>query len=250
LYYFAIGGWLPEFIHRRYFIKKSLSKLKVIFVQNKAVKQKLIEQQGFKNISMLPNFRLTEFTPAITENNLEHYQLKIVFMGRVHPLKGIDTIFRMSEQIYNSFDESPMKIDFYGPIDKNIETYFYCNVEKFGFINYKGILEPDDIYDTLSKYDVLVLPTKYPGEGFPGSILDAYISGIPVIVSNYKYLSEVVEEGKSGFLIDVDDEIKLFHYIKYLYSNPEKLIEMKHYAYTKSKQYTPEVAWESIKKHL
>jgi glycosyltransferase involved in cell wall biosynthesis len=252
LYYFAIGSWLPEFLQRSYFIKKYLAKLKVILVENKAVKRKLIEIEGFKNVSIVPNFRITNFEPSITlnDNNNDKAYLKVVFMGRIIRLKGLDTIFRAAAYIDEYFDTSPIHIDFYGPIDRNEKTWFYSNVRNFSFIKYRGVLEPEDIYKKISKYDVLILPTKYPGEGFPGSILDAYISGIPVIVSNYKYLSECVDEGESGFFIDVDDDKKLFYYLNYLYLNPKKLTYMKRHAYIKSKLYNPEVAWRVIDSYL
>lgn len=46
----------------------------------------------------------------------------------------------------------------------------------------------------------MVIPTYYQGEGFPGTILDSYIFGVPVIVSKCKYNSEMIKEGKTGKL--------------------------------------------------
>src|SRR5690606_1561204 len=91
-------------------------------------------------------------------------------------------------------------VDFYGPISESDERYFQENVEKFDNVFYKGIVTPKDVYRVLSQYDLLLLPTRYAGEGFPGTILDAYISGVPVIVTDWLFLPEFVEHGTTGYV--------------------------------------------------
>ena len=64
-------------------------------------------------------------------------------------------------------------------------------------------------YETLSKYDVMLFPTYWDGEGFPGIAIDAYISGLPIIASDWSMNKEVVEDGKTGFIIPVHDSVSL-----------------------------------------
>ncbi len=75
-------------------------------------------------------------------------------------------------------------IDIYGPIYNEYLTEFEEECQNSSEnLNYKGVLQPDEIYQVLSEYDLMLFPTQYYTEGFPGSILDAYISGLPVIAS-------------------------------------------------------------------
>ena len=75
-------------------------------------------------------------------------------------------------------------------------------------IKYHGALKPNNKteYETLSKYDIFILPTEYPGECLPGALIDAYIAELAVIVSNWKYAKEYVEGNKNG---------KIFQYGNY-----------------------------------
>lgn len=65
-------------------------------------------------------------------------------------------------------------------------------------IHLKGFsLNPQDI---LSNYAVLVLPSKF--EGLPLVILEAIEAGLVVVASNVGGIPEIIEDGKTGFLID------------------------------------------------
>ena len=96
----------------------------------------------------------------------------------------------------------------------------------------------------LSEYDALVLLTRYEGEGFSGSILDAYISGIPVLVTDWLFLPEFVDEGETGFVVkDVDQFIEK---VKLLANDKVLLKAMKQNAVAKSQEFSAEKAWSKI----
>ena len=71
--------------------------------------------------------------------------------------------------------------------------------------NYKGVLQPEEVLGTLKKYDVLIFPTHYEGEGCPGILVEALSVGLPILASNWKYNDEFVENGVNGFLCDTFD---------------------------------------------
>ena len=87
-------------------------------------------------------------------------------------------------------------IDIYGPITEPELSYLKdepC---------YKGILKGAEVVmKTLSTYDVVVLPTYYEGEGYPGVIVEAYSLSMPVISTNWQAIPEIIEDGDTGLLI-------------------------------------------------
>ncbi len=246
--YIVIGGWLDEYLKNKPIHRYFLKHIKGIFVETNNLKKQLIQKYRFNNVKTFPNFRLHSFTPSFIENN---DTFKIIFMARITLSKGIDTVFNLA----NYFEKNPpgnklIAIDFYGPIDKNDEEYFWSKIEEHPNVKYKGILEPSEIYTVSSQYDLLILPTRYQGEGFPGTIMDAYISGIPVIASNWKSIPEFIDVNKTGFVFNLGQENDLYSLVIHLYDNPKLLKQMKQNAYQKSKEYSAEKAWEILKPYL
>jgi glycosyltransferase involved in cell wall biosynthesis len=142
-------------------------------------------------------------------------------------------------------------IDFYGPIDHNDKEYFLENVKIYPNTRYMGVVEQQEVHHVLAEYDIMVLPTKYYTEGFPGSILDAYISGIPVIVTKWKHADEFVDDGKTGFIVPFQyGDVEFIESVLKLYNNYSLLSEMKKLAYEKSKEYGYESAWKKIEPYL
>jgi len=72
----------------------------------------------------------------------------------------------------------------------------------------------DDIQKLLLSSDVFILSSKY--EGLPISIIEAMRAGLPVIGSDVGGVSELIDNGKNGFLFKAGDDRKLAEIIKIL----------------------------------
>ena len=79
-----------------------------------------------------------------------------------------------------------------------------------------------DVAELLPKYDLFLLHSKW--EGFPISILEAMRAGLPVLASNVGGGKELVEHGRTGFLLEDDGDID--KYLRYGLSEQEKASEM------------------------
>jgi len=91
------------------------------------------------------------------------------------------------------------KVDIYG---EGKDTYaLQQRIKKNdveGLIHLKGFTaNPQDI---LPRYSVFILPSKF--EGMPLAILEAIVAGLVVVASNVGGIPEIIEDGKTGFLID------------------------------------------------
>lgn len=250
--YVAVGGWLPEFLRSLPIHRFFLRRVKVILLQNNYAVIQLRELYGFQNAETIPNFRLEEvsaFQPHIRHSG---EPLHFVFMARINRKKGLDTLAEVSEQIKRGYQKGAVFIDFYGPIHEPDRAYFEEElVNKFSFVSYRGILQPEEIVDTLRRYDAMLFPTRYFTEGFPGSILDAYRAGIPVIATKWKYATEFVTDGKTGYIISFEKPVEgIIDSISRIYSDASLLSELKRNAYEESLRFTSEAAWEVLKPFL
>lgn len=238
IHYYVVGGWLREFIGNLPLHTKMLSKIAGIHVETSTLKNELIEYYNFSNVDLFPNFRFFEFTP----NRITDDKLRLVFVARINRMKGLDWIFDFADYVVEHELEHKFRITFYGPLNEDDRQYFYDMLQRFPFVEYRGILQPNEIYETLNNYDALLLPTHYYTEGLPGSIVDAYISGIPVIVTKWKHAHEFVEDGITGFVIPFENgSQQLIECLLSLESDREKLKQLQQNALEKRAEFAPPV---------
>lgn len=242
--FIAIGGWLADFLNENPHYVKMLKGVNCILVQTKLLSRRLRIENNLFNTAYLPNFRFYDYCPDFKKHFYLN-NLKLVFMSRINRKKGYEMIFNAAE--FFETNDYQITFDFYGQLYENDREDFQFQILNHTSVSYKGVLEPEKIYSTLGNYDILVLPTQYYTEGFPGAILDAYISGIPVIVTKWLHAEEFVDDGINGYIIPFNNGIEDFiARILSLYNNRRKLNEFKINAYNTSKSFSPNIAWSII----
>lgn len=245
--YPVVGGWLDDFLRDKPSLVRKLNKFTLIGVETNRLKYNLERLYDFKNVDILTNFRSQEYHPFTNHMN---GILRVVFMARITRAKGCDLIFEIAER-FKKEKKDNIRFSFYGKVDPNYETTFFDNLRKAGDIcSYGGIVQPDNVYSTLNNHDVLLLPTFYKGEGFPGSVIDSYKAGIPVIVSKWKDLPEFVIQGKTGYVVELGKTDDFYNILLNLSNNSEVLKELKIQAYKESLKYSAHTAWNVISKYL
>lgn len=148
-----------------------------------------------EKVYWLPNVR--EEVPNAFEKP-KTYSKRFLFVAHVKQSKGILEAIKAFEALDDSYT-----FHFYGPIvDSELE---HLNAHLW----YKGKLEPDQVTSTLGQYDAIVLPTYYDGEGYPGIIIEAYQAGLFCVTTNWRNVPEIVEEGKTGYLLPIKDSVAL-----------------------------------------
>jgi glycosyltransferase involved in cell wall biosynthesis len=73
---------------------------------------------------------------------------------------------------------------------------------RISFLGYRS-----DVDDLLRAADIFTLPSHR--EGMPRSIIEAMMSGLPVVATNIRGSREEVVDGETGFLVPVRDAVKL-----------------------------------------
>jgi glycosyltransferase involved in cell wall biosynthesis len=62
-----------------------------------------------------------------------------------------------------------------------------------------------DVAELLGRGDVLVFPSRPQGEGMPGVLIEAGLSGLPVVATDVPGVRTVIDDGTTGFVVDVED---------------------------------------------
>ena len=194
LHYVVIGGWLPQFLETRKLLAKSLKNFDCIYVETNTMKSAL-EQQGFSNVYVTPNCKdLTILTEA--ELVLSHQEpYKLCTFSRVMREKGIGDAVEAVKTVNEALGRQVFSLDIYGQVDP-AQTAWFENLQKAfpESVRYGGMVPFDKSVEVLKKYFALLFPTYYEGEGFAGTLIDAFSAGVPVIASDWKYNAEIVNE--------------------------------------------------------
>lgn len=156
---------------------------------------------------------------------------KFTFLGKVCADKGVDTILRMKER----WPSDPFVVEMIGPLDETISKDSLNATEG---VTYLGVMSPDEACERLSRAQALVLPTRYLGEGYPGAILEAYAQGTPVIATAWRAIPEIVEEGATGLLVEIDAEDELRQAMLDILKDSQRAAAMRRAALQASKKFS------------
>ena len=236
-FYFVIGNTLPGGIAQGNFKVATYSFYKKIFVEGLS-STVILNNLKMSNVVHLPNFK--KFAKSencnINVRNEEPSVLKFVFLSRINQSKGVSLILDAWEVLNELGYGKEIEISFFGPEDEDrifMDTFkkrvsTIQNSQYLGYLNLNNLVS----YDVLANYNMMIFPSIWRGEGFPGVFVDAFISGIPVMASDWNLNSEVVLDGVNGLLIEpnsssaiVENVIRILENKKILVSMSEKAFE-------------------------
>lgn len=229
-YYFVIGGSLYRNIIEKKWKTSTYKRIKQIYVEADKLKNDL-NSIDINNVERLSNFRKVE---KFKNNYRRTDEVKFVFFGRVIKEKGIEEAIKLVNRLNK--ENIKCTLDIYGQCKED-----YLNKIREMFtekIVYHGKIKPDNKteYEILSEYDVFIFPTEYPGECLPGALIDAYISGLAVVASNWKYAKEYIYDNENGVIFEYQNYDDMFEKTKNMILN-NKIEEYKLTSNKISKKY-------------
>ena len=173
-----------------------------------------IRKLGLKNhIAVIPNgigINNNNNNNISSQENLEkNYPIIkgkkiILFLGRIHPIKGLDILVRSFNKIILNHNDVILVIA--GPDNEGYKTKI-IKILKSGAIQDKvvftGMLNEPQKIAALSRADILVLPSYSEVRGIV--VLEAMASGLPVVITTTCNFPEVEQAG-AGIIIEPDIE--------------------------------------------
>jgi glycosyltransferase involved in cell wall biosynthesis len=139
-----------------------------------------------EKISIKPNF-LPE-APALTLQKREH----ATFVGHLSAHKGVRTLL----EAWRTLPDLPLKIIGTGPLEEELRAYASSYALNVSFL---GFLPRQDVLDVVRRALVQIVPSLWY-EGLPMTVVEAYACGTPVVASRIGSLTELVHEGRTGYL--------------------------------------------------
>lgn len=250
LFYIVIGGWLAQFLEKRKKLEKQLKRFDGIYVETNTMK-KALENKGFQNIYIMPNCKDLKI---LQEEELvyptgEPYRL--CTFSRVMKEKGIEDAVNAVKSINEELGRTIYTLDIYGQIDEKQTEWFNELQKSFPeYIRYGGLVAYDKSVEVLKNYFALLFPTRFYTEGIPGTIIDAYSAGVPVISAKWENYTDVCVEGKTALSYPIWANNDLKEILKNSLDRRERLLEMKKLCLQEAKKYTKERLWDILAQNL
>lgn len=128
-------------------------------------------------------------------------KMNLVVVGRLVFAKGIQDVIYSISRLRISFPDLVLNIVGDGPYRRNLEKL----AEELGLPNvqFHGFLSRTQVLSKMRDATVLVNPSYT--EGMPTTVLEAGLLGIPIVSSDAGGSSEVVTNGRSGFIYRAGD---------------------------------------------
>lgn len=242
VFYSVIGGWLPKLMKNNNFLRSILKKLNGIWVETATMENSLMEQ-GLENVTIVNNFK--NFKSIVPINDFtEPYKLCI--FSRIMEQKGIEDAINAIKEI-NQSHGIKFILDIYGMIDNSYKERFNHICQSLpGYIKYCGCVDSSLATETLKNYYALLFPTKFYTEGIPGTIIDAYSAGVPVLSSRWQSFNDVIDEGITGFGYDFNNYEAFKNLLLSILSNKIKLSSLRTNCIKKSLEYSEDIVGAQI----
>ena len=200
-----IGGDYGLFLQKNPRFVAYSNAFDVNWVQMPSMKKE-VEHEGVRNVEVLPNSKPLVILPPEALPAVVEKPYRFCTFSRVTKEKGIEDAIRAIEEINRKAGETVAELTIYGKPDEDYaKTFEEIMRGVSSAVHYGGVVVFDETTEVLKDYYMLLFPTVFYGEGFPGTILDAYASGLPVIASDWKFNPELIREGKTGFVYDHKD---------------------------------------------
>lgn len=234
----VIGGNLADNVKKYPKYKKYLNAIDANWVEFSKMKESL-EELGIKNCDVVPNFKRLNSKGAIPVPT-EEGRYKFCMFSRVMKEKGMTDAIKTIAN-YNKSHEKNAFLEIWGPIDDSYKDEFDLLLKEYGeHFSYMGCVDFDKSVEALTDHIALLFPTFWHGEGFPGTIIDAYSSALPVIATDWNANSELIRDFETGWVYPNHKIKTLEESIEYAIENMDEMIAMRKNCSLFATRYTPD----------
>ena len=169
-----------------------------------------------REITVIPNgVNVAQLKPAIIQVQTPP---RIVFAGRLMAQKNPIQIIRTLAELKDLPWECVLLGD--GPLMADVQQSIKeCGLQDRFIL--PGWVTPEDVLDWFDKSDILFMPSL--SEGLPVVGVQALAKGLAFVVSDIGGFVDLVEDGKNGFLVALNDPSSFLTALKELISNKNYL---------------------------
>ena len=236
----VIGGFLPALLKRKPRYLKMLKKYRAHFPETENLKKDM-EEAGLEQVYVLHNLkRLNTLSPDEVQICRDK-EIKVCTFARITETKGVAYAVEAVRLANEALGGKYIHLDMYGMCPPSYQPTFDAILAENGdFVTYGGVVDFDKTTEVLKGYFAMLFPTYYHGEGFPGTVIDAYNAAIPMIATDWNYNADVITDGVNGILVPIKDAKSMCDALLALYHDRDRAYEIAMNNLNAAEAYTPD----------
>ena len=170
-------------------------------------------EMGF-NVVQIPNAIDLNLIP---KKSTKQFENQMIFAGRLSKEKGIQILLEAATQLPDNYH---LLIAGSGPLEEKVQNL----ADKKTNVHYLGYQSKQNLLSLIRGSDLLIQPSLE--EGMSSTLLEAMACGTCILGSNIEGISEIVENNKTGLLVEPNNRDELLNKILDLLPKKEKRLRM------------------------
>ena len=225
---------IPAFVY-----KLSVRYADEIIVHGEKLKKQMVEKsnKSVNNVHVLPR-GVNSIYRRLLKSEVEEEDNSILFFGRIWEYKGLRYLIEAEPLITAKVPTAKILIAGTG---EDFGKYTRMMVHKEKFIIHNRVIPSNMVGQLFQKASVVVVP--YIEASQSGIVPLAYAFKKPVVATDVGSIPEVVEDGKTGYIVPPKNPEKLAEAIIALLRDKKKRREMGENGYKKTEG---ELSWDNI----
>ncbi len=152
------------------------------------------EFQYFSGRSNFRQFPNTRDLPPPAERPRRSQVRQLLFIGQLRMEKGLPEMLAATRNL-----PADCQLRVFGPRMSNTDFALFNGHPR---ASYGGPLAPEDVPRVIANHDLLLFPSYWKGESYPGVITEALQCGVPVVATAVGGLPDMVQHETNGLLIE------------------------------------------------
>lgn len=208
---------------KNYFKKLVYNNAKICIAASNKIKE-YFEQIRCKNIKVIPNgIELKRFQNLNREESRKKMgfdnEFVIITVARLEKVKGLEYLIKALDILKKRSGENYKLLIIGEGTERDNLKNLTKKLKLENSIKFLGQISNQDIPNYLSAADCFVLPSI--SEGFGIVILEAMAANVPIVATRVGGILDIIENEKTGILVQSKNSNQIAKAVYELYSNPE-----------------------------
>ena len=204
----GVEVWQPLPLHRSVALRRARGILAVsAYTAEQAAKHQRLDS---RKVFVLPPALDPSFVPAASgHDEIPAGREVLLTVGRLissEPGKGVDAVIRALPEVLKRVPDVHYVVIGEGDLKPRLQRLAQENAVQDRVL-FAGQQKDENLRRYYSRADIYVMPSRQ--EGFGLVFLEAMACGKPVIAAGFGGAAEIVQEGRTGFLVDPDNPAQL-----------------------------------------